>query len=294
MLSINVWNDIEKAFKLDGWKWMEQHSSTVENSVFISSLIIFLVIVLSVLYSGARTIFKFYGFTILEEVNGWKISFGLTTHQQKFVPFTTIQELSWQSNFLRRKLDVWILNVLSAGFEEMKKKQQIHVPIIGFYSIFSLVNKYQVSTVFNPAEGYTISNAYWQRTMIYVGIFFGVIPVAIALYFTGWIASLWLVVVAYIVVHKYIAKRNFRWQLNSEGLQMYSGVWGRKFTLLKWNKVQQLQVSQNLFQKSKKVASLVLVTAAGKVNLPYIEHQKAIEIADQVLYLIEKNNDPWM
>lgn len=294
VLSINVWNDIEKAFKLDGWKWMEQHSSIVENSVFISSLIIFLVIILSVLYSGVRTIFKFYGFTILEEANGWKISFGLTTHQQKFVPFTKIQELSWQSNFVRRKLDVWVMNILSVGFEEMKKKQQIHVPIIGFHSIFSLVNKYQNSTVFNPAEGHTISNAYWQRTMIYVGIFFGAIPVAIALYFTGWIVLLWIVVAAYIVVHKYVAKTNFRWQINSEGLQMYSGVWGRKFTLLKWNKVQQLYVSQNLFQKSKKVASLVFVTAAGKVNLPYIEHEKAIEIANQVLYLVEKNNEPWM
>ncbi len=294
VLSINVWNDIEKAFKIDGWKWMEQHSSSIENSVIISSIIIFIVIIISVIYSGIRTILKFYGFTILEEANGWKISFGLTTHQQKFVPFTKIQVLSWQSNFIRRKLDIWIMHILSAGFDEMKKKQQIHVPLTGFQSIVSLAKKYQESEVFNPADGHTITNAYWQRTMIYVGIVFGIIPVAIALYFTSWAASLWLIIVAYIVLHRYVGKKNFRWQVNHEGLQMYSGAWGRKYTLLKWIKVQQLQINQNLFQKSKQVASLVFVTAAGKVTLPYIEYQTAVDIANQALYLVEKNNEPWL
>ena len=294
VLSMNVWNDLEKAFKIDGWKWMEQHSSSIENSVIISTIIIFTVITISVIYSAIRTILKFYGFTILEEANGWKISFGLTTHKQKFVPFTKIQVLSWQSNFVRRKLDVWIMHILSAGFEEMKKKQQIHVPLTGFQSIVLLTKKYQGSDVFTPSNGHAITNAYWQRTMIYVGIVFGIIPVAIALYFTGWVALLWLIIVGYIVLHRYVGKKNFRWQVNHEGLQMYGGAWGRKYTLLKWNKVQQLQVSQNLFQKSKKVASLIFVTAAGKVTLPYIEYQTAIDIANQVLYLVEKNDEPWL
>lgn len=294
VLSLNAWNEIEKAFKLDGWKWMEQHSSAISNSLLISTFIIVLVIVVSVIYSGIRTVLKFYGFTIVEETNGWKIAFGLTTHQQKFVPYTKIQELSWQSNFVRRKLDVWVVHVLSAGFDEIKKKQQIQVPIIGFSSVYSLAKKYQDSEIFNPPNGKTITSAYWQRTLIYGGIIFGIIPVSIALYFIGWVSLLWLLVVGYIVLHRYVVKKHFRWQVNDEGLQMYSGAWGRKYTLLKWNKVQQLQINQNLFQKSKQVASLVLVTAAGKVTLPYIEHKSAVDIANQVLYWVEKTNEPWL
>ncbi len=293
-LSVNVWDDLRKVFKLNESQWIDEHATLLKNSVALAAGLIFLVAIVSVVYSFFRTVLRFFDFTITTESNGWKMAYGLTNHQQIFLPFSKVQIMQWRSNFVRRKFNIGIVHFMSTGYSELKKKQKIHIPVVSVGQIENLAVKYQQTAIFKPESGHRIDRSYWIRGLIYAGIILGLIP-GIAVFF--WIKSLaivWMIVVAYIVVHRTYFYRYYRWQTNDEGLQMYSGVWGRKFTLLKWSKIQQIHLTQNLFQKSRKVATLHFLTAGGEVELPYIPLQIAKLLVDRSLYLVESKNEKWM
>lgn len=293
-LSVNVWDDLRKVFKLNESQWIDEHATLLKNSVALAAGLMFLVAIASVLYSFIRTVLRFFDFTITTESNGWKMAYGLTNHQQVFLPFSKVQIMQWSSNFIRRKFNIWIMHFMSAGYSEVRKKQKVHIPVLSSAQISNLVLQYQQTPIFAPQTGQQIHRSYWIRGVIYVGFILGLIP-GIAAFF--WIKSLaigWVMVMAYIVVHRFCFYRHFRWQTNEEGLQMYSGAWGRKFTLLRWNKIQQVHLSQNLFQKSRAVASLHFITAGGEVELPYIPLQTARMLVDQSLYFVESKDEKWM
>lgn len=75
---------------------------------------------------------------------------------------------------------------------------------------------------------------------------------------------------------------------------MVSGVFGRKFTLLNWRKVQQVHLHQNVYQRNRGLATVVFVTAGGKATLPDIRLSVATSLVDQVLYEVESREESWM
>ncbi len=81
---------------------------------------------------------------------------------------------------------------------------------------------------------------------------------------------------------------------NEEGIQLYSGVWGRKYTLLTWKKTQQVLIKQTYHQQSHELATLSFITAGGNVELAYIPYQQAIQLTDYILYYLESRNESWM
>ena len=293
-LSVNVWDYLRKVFKLEESKWIDEHATLLQNSAALAAGLIFLVAIVSVVYSFIRTVLRFFDFTITTESNGWKMAYGLTNHQQIFLPFSKVQIMEWKSNFVRRKFNIWIMHFISAGYSELKKKQKIHIPVLTSDQVDELVAQYQQSAIFTPEIGQRMDRSYWIRGLIYVGIILGLIPGIAAFFWMKSVAIVWVIVMAYIVVHRTYFYRYFRWQTNDEGLQMYSGAWGRKFTLLKWSKIQQIHLTQNLFQKSRKVATLHFLTAGGEVELPYIPLQVAKLLVDRSLYLVESKNEKWM
>jgi putative membrane protein len=75
---------------------------------------------------------------------------------------------------------------------------------------------------------------------------------------------------------------------------MYSGVWGRRFTLLTWKKIQQVELQQSLYQRSHNMATLRFITAGGKVSLFYIKYELARQLTDRILYYVESRKEGWM
>lgn len=293
-ISLNALDDIRKIFKFDEEELIRSYSDTIVNQTFFVAGIVFIIVaIVSVITSIIRTILKYYNFTIEETGLSWKISFGLLTNHQKLIPFNKIQILSWKANWLRRKIDFWILHVQSIGHDETKRKQHLQIPVTSFNSILSLHSAYQKTPVLNSGEGLPIEPAYWKRKILIVGLPLTVI-LTIALYFwVGYAGLLLLFLLIYLRWHYKTWYKNFRWKVNEEGLQLYSGVWGRKYTLLTWKKVQQVQINQNLYQRSHQLASITFITAGGNVDVPYIQNKTAQELADNVLYLVESKNDSW-
>jgi putative membrane protein len=294
-LSLNALDDIKKIIKVDEEKLIKSYADTILNQTFFVAGIVFIAVaIISVITSIIRTILKYYNFTIEETGLSWKISYGLLTTHQKIIPFNKIQILSWRANWIRRKINFWVLHVQSIGHDETKRKQHVQIPVTSFKSILSLYPAYQLSPVIKSAEGLQIEPAYWKRKLLILGVPMIIILTAILYFWIGSSAFITLCLLFYLAWHYKTWHRNFRWKANEEGLQLYSGVWGRKYTLLTWKKVQQVQIDQNLYQRSHNLASIFFITAGGSVNIPYIQYNTARELADNILYLVESKNENWM
>ena len=294
-LSLNFLNDIKDVFNIDSWGVMETYAMRMAGQTAMAvSILVIAVAIISIVFSILRTLLKFFNYTIEEMPHGWKVSFGLTNHQQKIIPSNKIQILSWKANWLRRKINFWIVTVQSIGGNKMKPKEQIQIPITSLSRVFSLIPIYQNSPVFDLDEGFRIEPDYWKRRTLTVGVTVTALLLSI-LYFAVGIAALWmLLLLPYFAWHFKKWYQVFRWKINTEGLQMYSGVWGRKYTLLTWKKVQQLQVDQSLYQRSHELADVTFKTAGGQVKLPFITLSTATYLADLSLYYVESRNDNWM
>jgi putative membrane protein len=294
-LSLNFLNDIKDVFNIDSWGFMETYAMRMAGQTAMAvSIVVIAVALISIVFSIIRTLLKFFNYTIEEMPQGWKVSFGLTNHQQKIIPSNKIQILSWRANWLRRKINFWIVTVQSIGGSNLKPKEQIQIPITSLKRVFSLAPIYQYSQVFDVAEGLRIEPDYWKRRTLTVGITVTGLLLCV-LYFVVGFAALWvLLLIVYFAWYFRKWYQVFRWQINEEGLQSYSGVWGRKYTLLTWKKIQQIEVDQSPYQRTNQLANVIFRTAGGQVKLPFIPLSTATYLANLSLYYVESRDDNWM
>jgi putative membrane protein len=294
-LSMNLLDDIKDAFNIDSWGIMESYAMKMASQTAMAvTILVVAVALISIVFSIIRTVLKFYDYTIEEMPQGWKVSFGLTNQQQKIIPSNKIQILTWRANWLRRKINFWIVTVQSIGASKLKPKEQIQIPITSLNRVFSLVPIYQNSPVFEISEGLGIEPDYWKRRTLTVGITVTAL-LSGSLYFAVGFGALWVfLLILYFAWYFRKWYQVFRWQINAEGLQMYSGVWGRKYTLLTWKKVQQIEVDQSPYQRTHQLANVIFRTAGGLVKLPFVTLSTATYLANLALYYVESRDDNWM
>jgi putative membrane protein len=294
-LGLNIVSDLNRIFNVDGWAFMDNYAGQIQEQKIIAiTILIILISVISIIVSVIRTTIKYYAFTIEDTNRGWKISFGLITRRQNIVPFNKIQYLSWGTNWLRRKLDMWMVHVHSIGHDAVKANQRITIPVTSLQKAIELSRSYQHSPVFEKKDGLGIANSYWKRRTLLIGV-----PVtvclAIILYVLSGIIGLWIgLLLPLLAAHYYKWYYNFRWISNEEGLQVYSGVWGRKYQLVAWKKIQQVQFSQGIYQRSHHLANIRIITAGGNINLPYLNYDTAMGLMNKALYYVESREESWM
>lgn len=291
-LLINVMDEIRQIF--GGSDYIDAYGRQLlgQTALYISGLMV-AVTVLSVLFSIVRTMIKYYGFRLVDADQRWVISYGLFDKTKKIAPLNKIQILSWNANWLRRKIDYWTIKVQSVGHRE-NKKTNISIPVISFEQVIQLVDPYQRFHTLNEETGLRIEPGYWKRRISRNAVVFTLIPIALTAFWLNWQALLFLAVFPYLAWTYYRWYRNFRWHTDGTGIQMVSGVFGRKFTLLNWRKVQQVHLHQNVYQRNHGLATVVFVTAGGQATLPDIRISMATSLVDQVLYEVESREESWM
>jgi putative membrane protein len=52
-------------------------------------------------------------------------------------------------------------------------------------------------------------------------------------------------------------------------------------------------VTQSRYQRRKNLASLRMYMASGTVNIPYIDHLRAQQLRDYILFRIESSQKAW-
>lgn len=90
----------------------------------------------------------------------------------------------------------------------------------------------------------------------------------------------------------------FRWRkagylCNQEAIVYRSGILSYILTSIKYSKLQSVDIKQNIIQKWRKRASLVLRNSTTKIEIPYLEYATASAFRDYLLYYVESSDEEW-
>lgn len=260
------------------------------NTSFVAALLAGAVVALiaSVIISSVRVVLRYYDFTISRSARGYFIHSGLVNIQEKLVPFSKIQYISWSANWMRQKLGLYLLHFHAIGSEDMKEKLRVKVPITTAGMIPLLLQQYHPLLPVQDLQPLRVHRAYIFRRALLVGL----IPVLVLsipgyLYFGP--KALWLVVwLLLIILSSVLFQRKFRLWTDAEALQIRKGHLGQGELVLRWDMIQTVTLQQSIYQEGHDLATVQLHTAGGTVAIPYIPIAEAREIVNYALYMIEK------
>ncbi|MBO9566928.1 MAG: PH domain-containing protein [Niastella sp.] len=278
------------------YKAVRDSSSTVGVSVTSVSLVVAFVLFISVLVSMMRILLNYFDFQLTETSQGYKVKAGLINTRQNLIPFSKIQYISWEANWIRRKIGLYNMEFHQVMSDDQNnKKQRVKVPLTQLGYIDKLLAHYHALVQPLAAADYGIHTAYTARRTLLIGV----IPVAILLTvlllikWNPWLLliTLWIPVIA---LHAFVFRRNFRLYVAPDALQVNSGIWGRKTQIVRWYKTQQVFLEQSIYQRRKELATIYLYTAGGKITIPYIPLKLAQQIQDYALYEVERTEQAWM
>lgn len=144
------------------------------------------------------------------------------------------------------------------------------------------------SELFRPVSRY-----YMRSSILFVGLIPTIIMTAVLLAeagLVGLVALIWLPLVAL------FSWRNWKragYVHDDNEIVRRSGLLGYRTVGLLFRKVQRVTITQSRYQRRKNLASLRMHMASGSVRVPYIEHEKAKQLRDYVLYKGESSQQAW-
>lgn len=293
---ISLLQNLEEVFGDRIIKAVRDSSSEVGLSIASILLVVAFVLGISVLVSMVRILLHYFDFQLTESSQGFKIKTGLINTRQNLVPFSKIQYMSWEANWIRRKIGLFNMEFHQVmSDDQSNKKQRVKVPLTRPAYIDQLLSHYHGLVQPTATTDHGIHSAYTTRHTLLMGV----LPVACLLtilLLLNWNPWLFLILlwIPLIALHAFIFRRNFRLYIAPDALQVNSGIWGRKTQIVRWYKAQQVIVKQSIYQRRKALATLHLSTAGGTIIIPYIPVKLAQQIQAYTLYEVERSTRAWM
>ena len=252
-------------------------------------------IIIAFLISLVRTVIRYYNLRFIKTSMGFKVISGLFTRNEQSASMQKIQLIRWTTNPIKKVFSLFDISLRQAASTAIARKQSIYVPGCFEEQLLAVRAAYFPEESQLSFEEHVIHPLVIYRRVLY----FGFLPAGIFLlngYSEGemvnyyW-AIIWVVIV---LLLSWVYQRNFKYFVSDEGIRVSTSIVGKTETLLKWFKIQGVEIQQGIYQRRKNLCNLVFHTAAGTVKIPYIELEKARKIEDFVLYKIENSEEPWM
>ncbi len=284
---------------LTGWKLengIDNLLGSNSNTLLIGLItIVPTFIIIAFLISLVRTVIRYYNLRFIKTSMGFKVIAGLFTRNEQSASMQKIQLIRWTTNPIKKVFSLFDISLRQAASSAIARKQSIYVPGCFEEQLFAVRAAYFPEESQLSFEEHVIHPLVIYRRVLY----FGFLPAGIFLlnrYWDGatgdyfW-AIIWVVIV---LLFSWIYQRNFKYFVSDEGIRISTSIVGRTETLLKWFKIQGVEIQQGIYQRRKNLCNLVFHTAAGTVKIPYIELEKAKKMENFVLYKIENSEEPWM
>jgi putative membrane protein len=246
------------------------------------------VLVTTLLISTTRIFFKFYQFTAMATPSGFGLKSGLASTRERFVAFQKIHYISWRSNWVRQRLGLWLLQFHTVGGNEVKQTVKAEVPVTQKSFISLLVQPYHTLPDTTGVTAVRIHASYILHRTLIVGLIPAFILMAATVYWWQYNALLWLLWPAWMALCAWRFQRKFRLWVYDEVLYISRGVWGVEKVLLKWSALQATAFTQNIYQRNRGLANVLLYTAAGTLVIPFIDAATALPLVNYGLYKVEK------
>lgn len=293
-LGVSFFNNIKEILE-DQYKdlFSLTTSDLLNSDVFFIMYLIIGIMIVSVIGSFIRILVKYANFIVSTTENGLSIQGGLINTTEKAVPFKKIQFISWKTNWVRKKLPIYLLEYHSIGSPQTNQKLKVKIPVTSEALLNALVDIYHpVSDDDQPVT--KISKKYILRTTLIRGVAPFLVLSAFSSFFIGVKALLLAVIPVYVFVTSWFFFKKFQIRSDSEILHVRAGVFGHAETILKWKNIQSVKVLQSVYQRRHHLATLKIFTAGGSLTIPFITIEEARHLQNYALYKLESSPSGWM
>lgn len=289
-----IFNQVQDIFKEKADEYSSEFANYISNSSL--ALIIFLTIfflIVSVLFSLFRTLFKYYDFKLLKKENAYRIEAGLINKRNVLVPHNKIQEINWETNPLKKQFGIYKLIFKQAVSKQDPKMKLVDAPgCLSKHLELLKTDLFGKDKLTETPKFY--SNNYYFRIL---WIFSGWLPVILAAPFlySQWI--FWLVACTWLLStagYNYLVLKKRYFRINNDQIRVSSGAISQKWKQMELYKIQSVEFKQSIFHKRRSLASIRLMNASGSISIPYINEILAKQIYDYLLYHTEISEKRWM
>lgn len=274
--------------------YMEEQADffLAEYMILIPATVI-LFLVLSVLTSLVQTVLKYFDLKFFVSEKGVQMISGLLKRVEYQIPIQKIQYLKWKSNPLRKLIGLQTLIVKQASSQEAGDRQSVKVPGCGKDQLLAVLNQFYPEREKGSFFEIKPQNLLALQLSVWLGLIpaMGISALAFIDYRYAILPVIYIIPVLFFVLKYY---RSVRLNMNGEMLFLTKG-WVSPSTLaLKLYKMQNVSLSQSIFQKRRGLASLTFYTAAGDETMPHLPIEEAQEIYNYVLFKVQSEQRDWM
>lgn len=212
--------------------------------------------------SGLFSIANYYGFRLQRSPDELHYERGLLQRYSGTIPLDKVQTLSISENVIARRLGYASLAVETAGYAPGEGGSQSAIPLAERERVFELgrsIEEFEVPDFDRPPR-----RARERYAVRYLAVAVVAIVASYAVdRFTGlafaWYAAVGLLAVAPVAAHlKWI---HLGYDIGDEYVVLREGFWTRTTTVVPYYRVQTVLDSQTVFQRRRRLATLVVDTA---------------------------------
>ncbi|MFZ4400205.1 MAG: PH domain-containing protein [Bacteroidales bacterium] len=290
-----IYQQLHDFFKTSIDSASEQAGGFLENSgmLFITLLAIFFLGML-IIFSVLLVILQYFDLNFSRQDGAFVLKSGLLNKKDIVIPYSKIQIVSWETNPIRKWMDFVSVHITQASNSQVKKKQAIIIPGCSSLHLQNIQSEIFPDTDTSELTKHLSHPMYFIRLWIF-RIFIVAIPL-ILIFFEFWYIYVFMgawVIISALLSYLSFKKRYFI--INPQILQTAKGTIEQEFSRFFNYKIQTIKFKQNIFQRRRNLASVVIYISGGKrIKIPYIHHELATELYNYLLYCTESNNKKWM
>ncbi len=289
-----LYNEINDVFAKQAEEYSRQATEIMGNAgILMITVLVLTFLVISIAYSMIETLLRFYRLKLSRQGLSFQLLSGLFNRRSILIPFKKVQLLSWQTSPLMKLFRIYQVRISQASSAELKTKNIATVPGCYDTHVEDIKEAVFQNKNGNLSEKIKSNKYYLRRLWIRRGWILGLLPGFVFYHeYIYWIFyAIWLVLSAFFSFMTY-NKRYY--QINDDIIRVGKGMIGTEWVQMEQYKIQAVRINQNIFQKRRKLASIVIYSAAGDINIPYISEDSAKAMYDYLLYKIESSNERWM
>jgi len=277
--------------------YLEKTADTLLTSwVLLLPFALLAFLVISVFFSLARVILRFFNLQFYLEKDGVTLDSGLLKRNVFRLPEHKIQYFRWSSNPLRQMIGYRTLRIKQAGSAETAERKALEIPGIKARPLVKVLQ------TFYPQRKRGTFLRYQAHRLLFIQYFTWLVFLPAAA-FAGFFVHRsfpWffqLPILLYLFIASYWVYRycqSVKMRVNAEVLELARGWFIPKRVCIPHEKLQNLRLRQSVFQRWRALASLDFFTAAGAERMPHLPLEEARSLYNYLLFKIENSQRPWM
>ncbi len=236
------------------------------NVTMIISVIV-AIIVISWVLSFLGVIFRYADFRLHKKSTELIISSGLLERKHITVPFDRIQAVRFVEGVIRQPFGYGMVYVESAGFDQTQQARSIVLaPFMASSEVSTFLTEFLEEFQEPDFDIHPPKNSFWRYIRRTNYILIPAIPAAWLLFDYGWLAALFIPMLAYLGWLQY---QDAALALGEKTMRLRHRTLGRVTAIIKRNRIQNVETSQNPFQKRKNLQHVSVTAASGAGGISF-------------------------